>query len=449
MDDEPRKHTVHSSKNLLDDFFKVDELVISHQKADHSWSEQKRTLIFERGDAAAVLLYNSDTDHVVLVRQFRAPTLGKGLGGRIGPGDGWTIEAIAGMVPHTETPGETAVRETQEETGYVIAKDDLAPIATYFSSPGGATEQIFLFFAEVTGPDRTQRDGGIGVEDTEIMHVSAEKVFEWLDNNQIENSKLAIGVGWLREHLAKKRAVRNRRRREPLTSETIHYGLTANPSLMIGYKTGSIENVKGVDIWVNSENEDMIMDRFTGRSISATIRWLGAEKDVDDNATEDTIANALNRALQHVQHVKIGTVIETTAGELERNGVKRLYHVATVRGEGPGHGFRAELPDLGRCVRNVLQRIDRKNRHPWTRLRSTLSQRSIKRSVLFPMIGAGDGGLELDDVASELIRAALDFFQQHDDTEVRQVYFLAFTKRHKDACEKALASYGGLLKRLP
>jgi nudix-type nucleoside diphosphatase (YffH/AdpP family) len=449
MDDEPRKHTVHSRKRLLDDFFKVDELVISHQKADHSWSEQKRTLIFERGDAAAVLLYNSDTDHVVLVRQFRAPTLDKGLGGQIGPGDGWIVEAIAGMIPDNEKPEKTAVRETQEETGYVISEDDLTSVATYFASPGGATERIFLYFAEVKGPDRSQTDGGVGAEDTEIIHVSSKEVFDWLDDNQIEDSKLAIGAGWLRERLTKKKAARQRQHSEPLTSKTVEYGMESNSSLIIGYKTGSIENVKGVDIWVNSENEDMIMDRFTGRSISATIRWLGAEKDVDDNATEDTIANALTRALQHVQHVKIGTIVETTAGELERNGVKRLYHVASVRGEGPGRGFRAELPDLGRCVRNVLQRVDRKNRHPWTRLRSTVSQRSIKRSVLFPMIGAGAGGLELDDVAAELIRAAFDFFQQHDDTEVRQVYFLAFTKRHKDACEKALASFGGLLKRLP
>lgn len=448
MSEEPRTHKVVSRKYLLNDFFKVEELNVLHQNSNRTLSREQRWLVFDRGDSASVLLYNRDTDHAVVVRQFRPATLGNGLGLHFGPGDGWIVETIAGMVPSNETPEETVVRETQEETGYPITKGDLRQIATYFSSPGGASEKIFLYFAEVTGPHRAGATGGVDDEDVEILHVASAKLFEWLANNQIEDSKLALAALWLRDHLKLKTTEDPKRRSAPLPSTTIKYVMKSRRDLIIGCKTGPIKNVKGVDIWVNSENQDMVMDRFTGRTISATIRWLGAEKDLNDNATEDTIGNALSNAIKHVQHVRIGTVIETTAGALENNGVKRIYHVAAVKGEGPGQGFRADLGDVGRCVRNVLQWADRRNRHPWTVLKSSFSPRALNKSILFPMIGTGDGGLDVETVAEELIRSTIEFFQDRDTTNLKEIYFLSFTQRHKEACESALNARSDFLERL-
>src|SRR5262249_36203483 len=64
----------------------------------------------------------------------------------------------------------------------------------------------------------------------------------------------------------------------PLQPSTVSFSLKARPDLYIGYKTGALDHIKDVDVWVNGESTDMMMDRFLGRSISGRIRYLGAKK---------------------------------------------------------------------------------------------------------------------------------------------------------------------------
>ena len=187
-----------------------------------------------------------------------------------------------------------------------------------------------------------------------------------------------------------------------------------------------------IDIWVNSENEDMIMDRFIGRSISANIRYFGADKDRRKNIREDTIANALKRALGGHLNVKVGTVIETQPGALEAFGVRRVYHVATVRGMGAGRGVRAALHDLHRCITNVLMEAEERNRQWWRWYGRK------NRSVVFPLIGAGDGGLHAEEVAPELIGAAVEFLRSKPTPMLKEIYFLAFNGQQRRACVEAL-----------
>jgi nudix-type nucleoside diphosphatase (YffH/AdpP family) len=127
---------IRGQKRLLDDVFKVDELTVSHRHNNGEMSADQRRLIFERGDVAAVFLFDSSSRSVVTVTQFRAPTLGKGLD------QGWMTEAVAGIVDPYETSEITAVRECLEETGYKIR--ELKPVARFFASPGGTSERIFF-----------------------------------------------------------------------------------------------------------------------------------------------------------------------------------------------------------------------------------------------------------------------------------------------------------------
>src|SRR5437868_6520552 len=103
----PRKVEIRKRSCLLDDFFKINELVVSHQRSDDTMSADQRRLVFERGDSAAVLIFNRDSKRVVVVDQFRAPTLGKGREG------GWITETVAGMINEYETPVHAVVREAE------------------------------------------------------------------------------------------------------------------------------------------------------------------------------------------------------------------------------------------------------------------------------------------------------------------------------------------------
>jgi len=357
---------------------------------------------------------------VVVVDQFKAPTMDKGRD------NGWIIELPAGTIQPNETPAVAAVRETLEETGYRIANPQ--PITTFFSSPGGTSERIFLFFADVRNADRVGAGGGKRSEgeDIDVAEITTEELFDGLKKGMIEDAKLVIGAYWLQERLK----VRPQSSTDPLPLSTEEYTIKDRPNHVIGYKTGPIRDIQGVDVWVNSENTDMIMDRFIGRSISASIRFLGAEKNDDHEVVEDTIAEALRSRLGSRHHVRMGTVLETEAGALAAtHRVKRIFHVATVKGVRAGEGVRAELSDLTHCTTNVLEHARVRNDKLW---------RTKYRSILLPMMGAGDGGLKADDVAPTIFAGAVDYFARHPKSVLEKIYLLAYTSGDKIACDRAL-----------
>jgi nudix-type nucleoside diphosphatase (YffH/AdpP family) len=432
---------IRGRRRLLDDFFKVDELTIAHQQTDGTMSVDHRRLVFERGDSAAVLLMNLDTKCLVLIDQFRAPTVGKGQR------NGWVVEAIAGMIGESETPIAAAIRETMEETGYELLPNDLRHITTFFSSPGGSSERIFLYYAQVREGHRRGKGGGVDGEDLKVLHISTSELLAQFRSGSIEDPKLVIGLTWLEEEL-------RAHARQPLEPGTVRYCLKENRDFLIGYKTGPISSVKEVDIWVNSENEDMIMDRFVGNTISANIRYLGSVKDANGNVIEDTINDELLRAVgndgsMHGQagRVRVGTVFATSAGDLKNppHRVRRVLHIATVTGVAAGRGFRAHTEDLARCTKNVLTKAHELN----TRFSiARLFRRSDCKSILFPMFGAGDGNLGLEEVTPEIIGASVSFFKEVPESSVKEIYLLAFTSEHKAACDRVLEHHEDL-ERLP
>ncbi len=195
----PRRVEIRKQNRLFNDFFKIDEVVVAHERQDGTMSPDERRLVFERGDAAAVLLLNLDNKSVVLVDQFKVPTLIGRLRDDRTTTNGWITEPVAGMVEPNETPEATAIRETMEETGYQIR--DLKLISMFFSSPGGTSERIFLYFAEVREADRVGKDGGIDDEDIGVLRMPVAELFDRLAKGAIDDPKLTIAAYWLRDHL--------------------------------------------------------------------------------------------------------------------------------------------------------------------------------------------------------------------------------------------------------
>ena len=114
--------------------------------------------------------------------------------------------------------------------------------------------------------------------------MNVNELFDRLAKGQIDDPKLAIAAYWLKDNMP---------RIEALKPDTVRYAIKDRPGVIVGYKAGDIEYVKDVSIWGNSENTDMLMDRFIDRSISAKIRSLGANKDDEDNIVDDTIQESL------------------------------------------------------------------------------------------------------------------------------------------------------------
>lgn len=176
---------------LMDDFFKIEELRLRFRRFDGQMSDPVRRLLLERGDAAAALLVNTDTQKVLMTNQFRYPTLQKG--------PGWLHEVVAGMVDENEQPEAAARREIHEEIGYQV--HELTPIATFYVSPGGSSERIFLFYAEVTNADRVSNGGGLASEheDIELIEVSFDELWDVLKRGEIRDAKTLIAAQWLQQ----------------------------------------------------------------------------------------------------------------------------------------------------------------------------------------------------------------------------------------------------------
>ena len=195
----PRRAVIERRGRVFDDFFKIDELLIAHEKTDGTIGAAQRRLVFERGDSVAILLFHIERKSVLLVEQFRAPALFGRRRDDPTSTDGWIVETVAGMIDGNETGEAAAIRETLEETGYQIGT--LQPIGKFFSSPGGSSERVFLYVAEVREADRTGKGGGIDDEDIKIIEVPINDLFDRLGRGAIEDPKLWIAAYWLRDRL--------------------------------------------------------------------------------------------------------------------------------------------------------------------------------------------------------------------------------------------------------
>jgi ADP-ribose pyrophosphatase len=181
-------------KKIVYDFqkirFRVEEVRLKHERLDGRLSEPLTRLNLDRGDGAAAVLFDPQAKTILLIEQFRYSTHEKG--------HGWLWELPAGIVNPDEQPAETMRRELVEETGYQVPT--LRHVYTFYLSPGGSSERIFLYYAEVSPKLKTSAGGGLPAEQEEIrLHVTPlSEALAMIERGQICDAKTIIGLQWLR-----------------------------------------------------------------------------------------------------------------------------------------------------------------------------------------------------------------------------------------------------------
>lgn len=192
-----KKVLIEKKKYVLDDFFKVVEAHLRFEQFNGEMSPLICRFSLERGSSAAILAFNLDTQKIILIDQFRYPTYGNG--------HGWITEVIAGMVDKGELPKESAQRELIEEAGLTVSA--LEHITTFYPSPGGSSEQIFLYYAEVSGKyAKYNKTGGVAKENEDILsfEISLEDALGKIKTGEIRDAKTIIGIYWLENRQLKK-----------------------------------------------------------------------------------------------------------------------------------------------------------------------------------------------------------------------------------------------------
>ena len=120
---------------LSNNWYKLEKLTFEYQRDDGSWETQSREA-YDRGNGAAILLYNKKNRTVILTRQFRMPTYINGND------SGMMIEVCAGLLDG-DHPEDCIKKETEEETGYKLEK--VEKVFESYMSPGSVTEILYFF----------------------------------------------------------------------------------------------------------------------------------------------------------------------------------------------------------------------------------------------------------------------------------------------------------------
>lgn len=144
--------------------------------------EIQRREVYDRGNGAAILLYNKAKQTVILTRQFRLPTF---LNGNE---SGMMIEVCAGLLDE-KNPEDCIKRETEEETGYRI--QDVKKVFEAYMSPGAVTEILYFFTAEYQPEMKVSEGGGLASEHEyiEVMELNFNQAMEMVYNGEIKDAK--------------------------------------------------------------------------------------------------------------------------------------------------------------------------------------------------------------------------------------------------------------------
>ena len=171
---------VHDVTLLSDNWYILKKSRFSFLRSDGQWQEQTRET-YDRGNGAAVLLYDPERATVILVRQFRFPAYVNGYRDLL-------IEVPAGLLDARD-PGEAIRAEVAEETGFTITQ--VTPVFQAFMSPGSVTEKLHFFVARYKPEDRTAPGGGHEHEgeDIEVFEVTISDALQMIADGRICDGK--------------------------------------------------------------------------------------------------------------------------------------------------------------------------------------------------------------------------------------------------------------------
>ncbi|WP_108423062.1 GDP-mannose pyrophosphatase NudK [Flagellimonas amoyensis] len=166
---------------LSDNWYTLNKVTFEYQREDGTWEKQTREA-YDRGNGAAILLYNPNKSTVVLTRQFRMPTY---LNGNA---DGMMVEACAGLLEKGNAE-QTIKMEVEEETGYKI--DKVKKVFEAYMSPGSVTEILYFFIGEYEAAMKVSEGGGAEdeTENIEVLEIGFDEALQMVKTGEIKDAK--------------------------------------------------------------------------------------------------------------------------------------------------------------------------------------------------------------------------------------------------------------------
>ena len=162
-------------------WYRLYRYTFDYQMEDGEWETQQREA-YDRGNGAAILLFNPKNKKVILTRQFRMPTYVND-----NP-DGMMVEVCAGLLDGDD-PVACIIKEVEEETGYRVHK--VEEVFEAYMSPGAVTEKLHFFIAEYSDEMKISSGGGAAHESEhiEVLEVPFNMALEMIKSGEIVDAK--------------------------------------------------------------------------------------------------------------------------------------------------------------------------------------------------------------------------------------------------------------------
>ena len=175
---------------LSDNWYVLKKVTYEYTKSDGTVHTQSREA-YDRGNGAAILLYNKKQKTVILTKQFRLPSYINGNE------TGMLIEACAGLLDK-DNPEDCIRRETEEETGYRIS--EVERIFEAYMSPGSVTEILYFFIAQYSKDMKVAEGGGVEHEEEniEVLELDIDRAMNMIDIGEIRDAKTIMLLQYLR-----------------------------------------------------------------------------------------------------------------------------------------------------------------------------------------------------------------------------------------------------------
>ncbi|MFE7616066.1 hypothetical protein [Streptomyces sp. NPDC057496] len=180
-----------------------------------------------------------------------------------------------------------------------------------------------------------------------------------------------------------------------LQHRTLRLARSGRP-LTVTLHVHPVELLRNVDVIVSPSNTHLGLPEMYKASVSASLRRAGAVRDAVGDVVEDPVHDDLTewRRKHGVLHRPVlpGTVAPTGPGALAEQGVRRIYH-AVVAVPRPGTNDYEVTPQnvAAAAARALALMSGERDAHT-----------PPLRSVCFPLLGAGRGGLTPENSVSAL-----------------------------------------------
>jgi len=149
-------------------------------------------------DSVAILIYHTQKESFVLVKQFRPAVY-------IHNHDGMTVELCAGIVDKALPLEEIAREEIEEECGYRVPIEKMARVTSFYTSVGFAGSVQTLYYAEVDESMRVSDGGGIEGEKIEVITLPLKDAKVWMfDESVAKTPGLLFAFMWWLDKYNKK-----------------------------------------------------------------------------------------------------------------------------------------------------------------------------------------------------------------------------------------------------